>query len=136
MNQDPVVVQARPVANDTTGSLANTKTVEPFSDGALTWQAWARPLSTPKGSFAVALLNRVDAHNVTATVPFSALYDTFPSAADSHGTRITRSPADAAWNGFEVFDLWQNASSLGVFNESFSATLQSTSAKMLKLVPV
>ena len=131
-----MVVQAKAVANETKGfSANNVEAVDPVDDDVLLWQAWARPLSNPKGSFAVALLNRVDTHNVTATIPFSALFDAFPSVEGANGMPIRTSSADAG-DGFEVFDLWQNASSLGVFNQSFSATLQTTSAKMLKLVPV
>merc|ERR1712232_516413 len=78
------------------------------------WQVFGRPLASPTGSFAVALLNRNRSTAIDITANFSAL-----------GTN----------SSFRVLDLWDGARDLGV-HRSFAANVANSSAKMYKLVPV
>ena len=76
-------------------------------------QTWAKELAG--GSYAVALLNRGEEDAVQIVVEFAHL-----------AVHV---------KAFEVFDLWENAKSLGVHHGSFSATVAPTSVRLLRLSP-
>jgi alpha-galactosidase len=77
-------------------------------------QVWIKPLADPPKSWAVALLNRESAQ---ANIKLS----------------FAEVPAMQA--AYEVFDLWDNAKSLGVKKGSVAATVPGTTAAFYKLTP-
>lgn len=81
-------------------------------------QAWVKPLAAPSESLALAFLNR-EKTNGELTVKFSDFKLPFPAAQQ-----------------YEVLDLWDDATSLGVKTGSIAASAQGTSALLYKLVPV
>merc|ERR1712032_1288856 len=105
VSQDALGRQAVVLAN---GTLPTSK------QNQIDWQVFARPLASPTGSFALALLNRNSSTAIEIAVDFVAL-----------GTNAS----------FRVLDLWQGASDLGV-HDSLSMSVPSASAKMFKLVPM
>lgn len=113
----------RTMSNVTRGILTNPHAIavnqDPLGkqgvavdDGNVT-QVWAKPLSQPSGSLAVALLNRG------------------PSPA-----KIEADFAQLGLKGtYNVLDLWADAKSLGSHSGSVSATVPATAAAFYKLVP-
>jgi len=105
VSQDALGRQAVMLAN---GTLPTSK------QSQLDWQVFGRPLASPVGSFAIALLNRNRSTTIEVTVDFAAL-----------GTNAS----------FRVLDLWQGAADIGEY-DSLSVRVPPTSAKMYKLVPL
>merc|ERR1712216_897325 len=64
VSQDPLGKQAVPLANGTLPGSAH---------GKPDWQIFGRPLALPKGSFAIALLNRNKSTAINITANFAAL---------------------------------------------------------------
>lgn len=95
VNQDPLGKQAKPCGED--GDV----------------QFWAKPLATPAGAVAVALLNRGQGTS-TVTLQFSSF---------------------GAATSFAGFDIWNDMKPLGTLHGSVSATLGPTSVAFYKLVP-
>merc|ERR1712032_779509 len=106
VSQDPLGQQAVLLAS---GRLPSSAT-----HAKPDWQVFGRPLASPPGSFAVALLNRNRSNSIKITANFAAL---------------------STSSSFRVLDLWDGARDLGVHG-SFAADVANSSAKMYKLVPV
>ena len=77
-------------------------------------QIWIKPLADPQNSWAVALLNR---KSVEANIKLS--FAAMPTTETK----------------FEVFDLWEDAKSLGVKKGSVAATVPGTTAAFYKMAP-
>ena len=76
-------------------------------------------LAAPPGAIAVALLNRgTTGGNITADLTHVAAAAAAPRAA-----------------AYDVLDIWQNESSLGIHTDELSAHVPGTSAAFYKLVP-
>lgn len=113
INQDPLGRQAALVTKDSTHT-----TVHAEVDASGT-QVWAKLLSSPAGSIAIALLNRGSAA-VNITANFAHLQDT---TGAPHTSR------------YEVLDIWSNLSSLGVHANRVTAAVPGESAAFYKLIP-
>lgn len=113
MSADTVKILTNPHAikinQDTLGKQATLVT-----NSSSATQVWVKPLADPPKSWAVALLNRESAE-ANIKLSFAAV------------------PAMQAT--YEVFDLWDNAKSLGVKKGSVAATVPGTTAAFYKLAP-
>lgn len=82
-----------------------------------TRQVWAKLLSSPEGSYAVAFLNRAAGDAKDIKLAFADL----PGKSESE---------------YRVLDLWEDAKTIGTFTDSIKASVNGTSAALYKLIPV
>jgi len=97
-------------------ALGKQATLVPSDNQTADQQVWIKPLSNPKNSWAVTLLNRGSNQTVNIFLNFTSL-GVAPTAR------------------FDVLDLWDGARSIGLHTGSLNATVNPTSAVMYKLVP-
>jgi hypothetical protein len=95
-------------------------------------QVWAKPLASPAGAYAVALLNR---GNAPASIGFD-FKDLPPHPAKSNGAGAGASASAGAVNvQYDVLDLWDEGASIGKHTGTLSANVTGTAAAFYKLVP-